>query len=225
LTHQLVSGKSKLKKSTILYLSSIILGIVLLALVLVGTYLDAVDALNILVSFSPTKLGFGFMLGSIVLLTVGIVGIGRQYFNGHRRLFTVLASILVPPLIFFSLFYGCVSAVIMAPMFPLRSEITQVTVVDDNPLVLSLCVKAITSRDTRIDSAFILDRNDTLVASYWNEEIMVKGVSTFEPICVLPAGSEITVSVDFNTTLPSGGYLVRLSSWHDNHGESPFTIP
>jgi hypothetical protein len=225
LTHQLVSGKSKLKKSTILYLPSIILGIVLLALVLVGTYLDAIDALNILVSFSPTKLGFGFMLGSIVLLTVGIVGIGRQYFNGHRRLFIVLASILVPPLIFFSLFYGCVSAVIMAPMFPLRSEITQVTVVDDNPLVLSLCVKAITSRDTRIDSAFILDSNDTLVASYWNEEIMVKGVYTFEPICVLPAGSEITVSVDFNTTLPSGGYLVRLSSWHDNHGESPFTIP
>jgi hypothetical protein len=225
LTHQLVSGKSKLKKSTILYLSSVILGIVLLALVLVGTYLDAIDALNILVSFSPTKLGFGFMLGSIVLLTVGIVGIGRQYFNGHRRLFIVLASILVPPLIFFSLFYGCVSAVIMAPMFPLRSEITQVTVVDDNPLVLSLCVKAITSRDTRIDSAFILDSNDTLVASYWNEEIMVKGVYTFEPICVLPAGSEITVNVDFNTTLPSGGYLVRLSSWHDNHGESPFIIP
>ena len=127
-------------------------------------------------------------------------------------------------LIFVSLFYGCVSAVLIAPMFPLRSEITQVTLVDDSPLVLSLCVKAITSRDTRIECALILDSNDTLVASYWNEEIMVNGVSTFQPICVLPAGSEITVTIDFNTTLPSGSYLIRLSAWHHNHGESFFTI-
>ena len=41
---------------------------------------------------------------------------------------------------------------------------------------------------------------------------------------LLPAGSEITVTVDFNTTLPSGSYLVRLSSWDYNHGESFFTI-
>jgi hypothetical protein len=39
----------------------IIFGIAFLALVLVGAYLDAVDALNILVLFSPNKLGFGFM--------------------------------------------------------------------------------------------------------------------------------------------------------------------
>ena len=208
-----------------LYWSFAILGIILIALVLVGTYLAAIDSLNILALFSPTKLGLWFMLGSIVSLTVGIVGIGRQYFYGHRRLFTVLAILLIPPLIFVSLFYGCVSAVLIAPMFPLRSEITQVTLVDDSPLVLSLCVKAITSRDTRIECALILDSNDTLVASYWNEEIMVNGVSTFQPICVLPAGSEITVTIDFNTTLPSGSYLIRLSAWHHNHGESFFTIP
>jgi len=203
----------------------IIFGIIFLALVLVGTYLDAIDSLNILVLFSPAKLGFGFMLGGIIFLPAGIVGVGRQYFKGHRRLFTVLAILFISPLIFVSFIFGCVSAVLMAPMFPLRSEITQVTGVDTSPLVLSLCVKAITSRNTRIDCALILDDNDTLVASYCNEEIMVKGAWTFEPICVLSAGSEITVTVDFNTTLPSGDYLVRLSSWHDNHGESPFTIP
>jgi hypothetical protein len=228
LTHQLVSGKSKLKKSTILYLPSIILGIVLLALVLVGTYLDAIDALNILVSFSPTKLGFGFMLGSIVLLTVGIVGIGRQYFNGHRRLFIVLASILVPPLIFFSLFYGCVSAVIMAPMFPLRSEITQVTVVDVDPLVLCLNVRAITSRDTRIESAFVLNSADARVAQVpsdgeWEAELAESG--QFFTLAELPGGSEISLTLDFNTSLPSGDYLVRLTCWHSNQGSSPFTIP
>lgn len=189
-----------------------------------GTYLDAIDALNILASFSPTKLGLWFMLGSIISLTAGIVGIIWQYFKNHRKLLSALAIIFIPTLTFFTMFFAC--SLIFTPMyFPMRSEITQVTVVDDSPLVLSLCVKAITSRDTRIDSALILDSTDTLVASYWNEEIMVKGAWTFEPICVLPAGSEITVTVDFNTTLPSGDYLVRLSSWHNNHGESSFTVP
>jgi hypothetical protein len=204
--------------------SSAILGLVLLALVLVGTYLDAIDALIILASFSPTKLGLGFMIGGIILLTVGKVGIIWQYFKNHRKLLSALPILFIPTLTFFAMFFAW-SLVFNFPYFPMRSEITQVTVVDASPLVLSLTVKAITSRDTRVDSAFILDSDDTLVGSYCNEEIMVKGVSTFEPICVLPAGSEITVSLDFNTTLPSGCYLVRLSSWHDNHGESPFTIP
>jgi hypothetical protein len=217
-------GNLIVKKSAILYWSFTILGIVFLALVLVGTYLDAIDALNILSSFSPTKLGLGFMLGGIILLTVGIVGIIWQCFKNHRKLLSALAIIFIPKLTFFAMFFAC--TLIFAPMyFPLRSEITEVTVVDDSPLVLSLSVKAITSRDSRIDSAFILDSNDTLVASYCNEEIMVNGAWTFEPICMLPAGSEITVIVDFNTTLPLGSYLVRLSSWHDNHGDSPFTIP
>lgn len=214
-----------MKKSTVLYWSFAILGIVFIALVLVGGYLAAADSLSVLASFSLWYFGLFLVVGGIVLLTIGFIGVGRQYFKNHRRLFTVLSILLVPPLIFGTFIVGYTYAFVNAPMFPLRSEITQVTVVDNNPLVLSLSVKAITSRDTRIDSAFILDSNDTLVASYWNEEIMVKGVSTFEPICVLPAGSEITVTVDFNTTLPSGSYLVRLSSWHDNHGESPFTIP
>jgi hypothetical protein len=213
-----------LKKSTILYWSSAILGTVLIALFLVGSYLDAVDSLSILALLSPTRLGLWFVFGSIVLFTSGLVGIIRQHFNKHRKLLLALAILLIPPLTFFASLFAC--TIIIPPLsFPMRSEITQVTVVDDNPLVLSLSVKAITSRDTRIDSAFILDSKDTLVASYCNEEIMVKGVSTFEPICVLPAGSEITVTIDFNTTLPSGNYIVKLSSWNDNHGESPFTIP
>ena len=207
-----------------LYWSFAILGIIFSALVLVGTYLDAVDALSILASFSPTKLGLGFMLESIILLTVGIVGIIWQYFKNHRKLLSALALLFIPTLTFFTMFFTCIS--IFTPMyFPMRSEITQVTVVDASPLVLSINVKAITSRDTRIECALILDSNDTLAASYWNEEIMVNGVSTFQPICVLPAGSEITVTIDFNTTLPSGDYLVRLSAWHHNHGESFFTIP
>jgi hypothetical protein len=204
----------------------IIFGIIFLALVLVGTYLDAADALSILVLFSPAKLGLGFMLGGIIFLPAGIVGVGRQYFKCHRRLFTVLAILLIPPLIFVSFFFGCVSAVLMAPMFPLRSEITQVTVVDVDPLVLCLDVKAITSRDTRIDSAFILNNND-IVAQVPSDQEWVEWAERgqFFTLADLPSGSEISLTLDFNTTIPSGYYLVRLSSWHNNHGESFFTIP
>ena len=203
----------------------IIFGIISLALVLVGTYFDAIDALSILVLFSPTKLGFGFMLGGIILLAVGIFGIKRQFFRSHGTFLQAFSIPLFSSILFVTFIFAISWIFISAPMYPMRSEITQVTVVDTSPLILNLNVKAITSRDTRIDSALILDSSDTLVASYWNEEIMVEGAWTFEPICVLPAGSEITVTVDFNTILPSGSYLVRLSAWHDNHGESFFTIP
>ena len=203
-----------------------LVGIVFLALVLVGTYLDAIDSLSILVLFSPTKLGLWFMLGSIVSFTVGIVGIGRQYFMGHKRLFTVLAILLIPLLIFVSFFFGCVSAALMAPMFPLRSEITQVTVVGTDPLVLSLNVKAITSADTRIESAFVLYTDD-IVAQVPSDEEWVEWAERgdFFTLADLPGGSEISLTLDFNTTVPSGEYLVRLSSWHNNHGSSSFTIP
>jgi hypothetical protein len=217
-----------MKKSTALYWSSAILGIVFLALVLVGTYLDAIDSLSILVLFSPTKLGLWFMLGSIVSFTVGIVGIGRQYFMGHRRLFTVLAIFLIPLLIFVSFFFGCVSVVPMAPMFPLRSEITQVTVVDTNPLILSMNVKAITSRDTRIEGALILNSTGGVVAQVPSEEVWAaEFVETgqFFSLAELPGGSEILLALDFNTTLPSGDYLVRLTCWHNDHGSSSFTLP
>lgn len=220
-------GKSMIKL-TRMFGFIVVLAIVFLILILVGTYLDAGDTLNILTLFSatsPTKLGQWLMLGGIILITVGMVGIIRQYFKNHKNLLSALAILSIPPLTFTIFFVAYNFTILSAPMFPIRSEITQVTVVDTNPLILSVDVKAITSRDTRIDSAFILDSSDTIVASYCNEEIMVKEVSTFEPICILPAGSEINVTVDFNTTLPSGDYLVRLSSWGDNHGDSLFTIP
>jgi hypothetical protein len=213
------------KHSGKIFVLFIIFGIIFLALVLVGTYLGAIDALTILVLFSPTKLGFGFMLGGIILLIVGIFGIKRSFFRSHGTFVQAFSIPLFSSFLFITFIFAISWIVISAPMYPMRSEITQITVVDDSPLVLSLTVKAITSRDTRIDSALVLDSDDAIVASYCNEEVMVEGVSTFEPICVLSGGSEITFTVDFSTTLPSGNYLVKLSSWHDNHGESLFTIP
>jgi hypothetical protein len=227
LTHQLVLGKSKLKKSTILYLSSAILGIILLALVLVGTYLDAIDALNILVSFSPTKLGFGFMIGGIISLTVGIVGIGRQFFRSHGTFLQAFSIPLISLLLFVTFIFAINSIYSSAPMFPLRSEITQVTVVDTSPLVLSVDVKAITSSDSRIDQAIVINSNNELAAetSFDDREWIEYGGFKGLALAVLPEGSEIALTLNFNATLPSGDYLVSLVCWHTNHGSSLFTIP
>jgi len=37
-----------------------------------------------------------FIIGGPVFLTVGILGIGRQYFKNHRNLFTIFTFIFVP---------------------------------------------------------------------------------------------------------------------------------
>jgi hypothetical protein len=205
------------KHSLTLYRLLAISGIVLLTLVLAGAYLDGADALSILTLLSPRSpnLGLWFGLGGIVLLTVGMVGIIRRYCRYHRNLFTALAILLIPPLAFATFFVGCTFAFLSAPMFPMRSEITQVTVVDNSPLVLSLDVKAITSRDSIIDGASVMNSNDVIVA-----EIFERARA------LLPAGSEITLTLDFNTTLPSGNYVIRLhGGMQYSHGSALFTVP
>ena len=210
-----------------LYWSSAILGTVLIALVIVGGYLAAADSLSILASFSLWYFGGFFVLSGIVLLTIGIVGVGRQYLKNHRKLFTVLAILLVPPLIFGTFIVAYTFAFHSAPMFPLRSEITQVNVVDDSPLVLSVGVKAITNRNSIIEEASVFNDNGTLVAqtSFDDREMFDLKIYKGLALAVLPAGSEITVTLNFGATLPSGVYTVGLSSWNVVHGSSPFTIP
>lgn len=210
----------------------IIFAIVFLALVLVGTYLDAVDSLSILTLFSPLSpppaavFGFWFMWGGIVLLTVGVVGIIRQYFKNHRKLLSAIAILITPTLTFFTMLVAC--SLIFAPMyFPMRSEITQVTVVDTEPLVLSVVAKAITSRDSRIDQAFVINGDNELVAETSLGDRVRFELGAFKglALAVLPAGSEITLTLNFNASLPAGDYVVRLTSWGANHGDSSFTIP
>jgi hypothetical protein len=203
------------KYSTIVYGFLAILGVIFLALVLTGVYLNEYKILSVWVFLSTgftTRFGLCFVLGGIVFLTAGVVGVGRQYFKNHRKLFTVLTALLIPPLIFATFVVGYSFAVNSSPMAPLRSEITQVTVVDTDPLTLSVNVKAITSRDSIIEQAYVFNDNNTLVAYHFNEGN------------VLPAGSEMTLNLNFNTSIPSGNYSLSLATWHVNHGSSPFTI-
>ena len=60
---------------------------------------------------------------------------------------------------------------------------------------------------------------------HFSEPITVNGIWTLTSLGELSAGSEITLTIAFNSTLPAGNYCVMLSSWHDSHGSSPFTIP
>jgi hypothetical protein len=205
-----------------------VIGIVILALILASLYLFSMDAVSILEPLYPIcHSGFGLWLviGGIVFLTVGIIGLERYHFKNHRNLLTVLVAISVPLLTFATVFSASVLMIVYGPMFPLRSEITQVTVVDTNPLVLSVNVRAITCRDSRIAGAIILNEYDQLVAESYPERRWID-YGNFHGMgwAVLPAHSEIALTLDFNATLPSGNYTVRLSEWEENHGSASFTI-
>lgn len=199
--------------SRLIHVFFAVLGFVFLSLVLASFYLRAIDSVSSLVSLSSPQLGVWFGLGAISLLTVGVVGIGRQHFRNRRKLFTVIAVFLIPPLIFAGFLVVSLLIVVSAPMFPLRSEITLVSVVSNSPLILSVDVKAITSRTSSIEGASIFD-GDGLVA-----------YRPLKPFFELPTGSTKTLILNFNDTFPSGNYIVRLSSWHNNHGSLPFAIP
>ena len=215
-----------MKKNRMLFGFITVLGIIFLTISLLSTYLSEMDSLNILASLYPNIVFPFLILGGIGLLTVGIIGIGRLRLKKHKNLFTAIVAVVIPPLTFALILLFTVWIIFPATWFPLRSEITQVSVIDTNPLVLSLEIQAITSRDSRIDSVIITNDNDEIVASYSNEEIKnSKGVITYPAIAELPAGSKIEITIPFNTTLPSGDYIVLLSSWHDGHDSSPFTIP
>ena len=203
-----------MKHSRLLFGFLAVLGIVFLTLVLAGLYLDYVDAVNILASLN-SQLGLWFVLGGIISLTVGVIGMGRQHFKNHRNLFTALAVVLIPSLTLAIMFVASVEIVVYAPMFPIRSEITHVSVVSSNPLVLSVDVKAITSRDSPIECANIMDGDDDHLVAH----------CSVRPFCELPAGSTKTLTLNFSYTYPSGNYIVRLIAWDHNHGSSPFTIP
>ena len=168
-----------------------------------------------------------FFFGGIGFLTVGVCWLGRHYVK-HKSLFTVFATIVILSLILLPFFY----ITMVAPFediyaYPLRSEIIRVTVVDTDPLILSIGVKAITSSDSRIDQAIIINSNNELVAETSlndRERVEYNGFKGLA-LAVLPAGSEITLTLNFNATLPSGNYTVRLASWGANHGKSSFNMP
>jgi len=99
------------KKSTILYGFFAVLGVVLLILDIEGTYLGNRYFLSVLTLFSSRSyLGYGLGWVGIVLVTVGMFGIMRQYFKNLTQPFTVFLflSILLLTYFIFGIFYASI---------------------------------------------------------------------------------------------------------------------
>ena len=172
------------------------------------------DAINILATLS-TELLFVFLFGGIAFLTIGIIGIVRLQLKNHRNLFTAIAGVVIPPLTFALVFLFIILIIFPATMFPMRSEITNVSVVSNSPLILSVDVKAITTRNTDIEGAYVRNIDDNNILTY----------CSFKPFFDLPADSTTTLVLYYNKTLPSGNYFLQLGSWHNAHGSLQFAIP
>jgi hypothetical protein len=78
-----------------------ILGTAFVTTFLVFLYCDYYLQQNFVLISPPSDYLIGIfgsflLFGGPILLIVGILGIGRQYFKNHKNLFTVLTVVLVP---------------------------------------------------------------------------------------------------------------------------------
>lgn len=214
-----------MRYSKILFLLFTCLGVAILTLMIVSLYLRWVDSLSILATLDLDQLGIPLLTSAGTFLTIGILGLDWKNVKKYRKRFVVLYVVLIPITIIFCFFVISFFAVFyFAPMFPIRSEITKISINKTNPLVLCFNIRALTVRDSRIEGVVILE-NNTMVASRFSEPLIVNGVWTLPALCELPGASEIIFTIDFNTTLSSGIYDVRLTSAHNNHGSASFAIP
>jgi|WetSurMetagenome_2_1015567.scaffolds.fasta_scaffold18385_3 hypothetical protein len=167
-----------------------------------------------------------FLIVGTGFLTFGILGIGRQRIKNKRKLFTVL-TVALTPLLVFTLFFSMILATTYLPasLPPEKMAITQVSVTANNPLTLSLNAKSFYSFEIWFDEAYVKDYNQTTVASIIGKMVEVQNSTdnpknwpgypywTFQFVARLPAASEKILTLNFNTTLPSGEYSVWLHSY------------
>ncbi len=109
--------------------------------------------------------------------------------------------------------------------------ITQASVDRADPLTVSLSMKSYYSNIIYFEEAWIMDDNEIKLVSIEAYIITVEdGESgphqTMHHVGKLPGGSDEILTLNFNTTLPSGNYAVRLRTHNGAVLVSPtFTIP
>jgi hypothetical protein len=116
--------------------------------------------------------------------------------------------------------------------FPYENEVSlEVSVNDVNPLVLSVNMKSLYYADIQFDHGYIQDGNQTVVAEC-PRTVGFGSVSDGRGhsvphfiVCILPANSEKTVTLNFNTTLPSGNYRLALNIYGKAFYSNYFIIP
>jgi hypothetical protein len=88
--------------------------------------------------------------------------------------------------------------------------IMQVSLDNTNPLILSVKAKSNCSEESvNIVGATVKNYNQTTVAEYWGKWVNHHYGEFFDYICELPDyGSEKLLTLNFETTLPSGSYTL-----------------
>jgi len=220
-----------MKLSKLLFVSMMIIGISLLTTFFVAwycyysnIYIRKIPILEQL--FSMPYFLCLCLLGGPVLLIVGVWGTKISLIKRYRGLIVISIPIIV--ILLFGHMWVAGLNYSFSNSYAVRSEITQLTVVSNSPLALSLNVKAITDYDTEIYGAVvscnghdatgqkpIMTVYDEATRSYSNQ-------STIE----LPARSTILLTLTYTEKLRSGNYtILLLGGMHYNHASSLFTIP
>jgi hypothetical protein len=137
----------------------------------------------------------------------------------HSKLFGFITVSVSVVIIFFVLLSMWISALTVGiPNHgPRENEvIMEVAVNSTSPLILSISMKSFYYADIKFGHGHIKDSNQTIVAQCPRTEsvglVWDAGGHSVEgfAVCVLPAGSEKTLTLNLNTTLPSGNYTLWL---------------
>lgn len=176
--------------------------------------------------FSMPYIVWLFLLGGPVLLIIGVLGTDNSLIKKYRGLIVISIPIIV--ILLFGYMWIASLNYSLANSYAARSEIAQLTVVSNSPLVLSLNVKAITDYDSEIYGAVV--RNNGHDVTWQKPTMTVYDEATRrysnQSVITLPGDSTILLTIKYTETLPSGNYsILLLGGMHYNHGSTPFTIP
>jgi hypothetical protein len=230
---KLLWHKTSMKHVNLLFGFLTVLGLVLVTILLtIGywaiTLSEKILIVNALLP-SPYQNYFAAfsLIGGTGFLTVGILGIGRRYFKNHTVKF-FFTAVLVPLTILISFF---LLPTLYDPIIgvPERMTVTQASVDRADPLTVSLRMKSFYSNTIYFEEACIIDDNQTTLASieaYWItvEDGESLPYQTPQYVGKLPGGSDELLTLNFNTTLPSGIYAVRLRTHNWAFFVSPAVI-
>jgi hypothetical protein len=156
--------------------------------------------------------------------------------RGLTRIYAVVIIVvlgLVGSMVFISAWMGALE--VGLPMGgPEKDEllIEKVSVNNIDPFVLTVDMKSLYYLDIEFDRGYVQDGNQTVVAQCLRN-VPYGSVSDGRGhsvqhfiVCILPANSEKTVTLNFNTTLPPGNYRLTLqTSFGYSLYSDYFTIP
>jgi len=217
-----------LKNSKLLFGILTVLGAVLLVIFFIVLYWEqtwSAKLLSVQILLGDSYLDwsrldsffFFTIIAGTALLVVGTVGTIMQSRKKHRTIFSILTVVLIPLLIFSTLFS---SSLVFSSQQTEKLAITNFRVDNTNPLTFLVDAKSFYYYEIDFDRAFIKAYNQTIVAqinSNWVESTELDGMGhhcmTMNFLYRLPPGDEQTLIFNFNTTLPSGNYTFWLSTY------------